>query len=58
MVTKINQEGVTILLVEQNIRAALELAKRAYLLEHGRIVGQGVDKDLLSFESVRSAYLG
>jgi branched-chain amino acid transport system ATP-binding protein len=57
MVTKINREGVTVLLVEQNVRAALELASRAYLLENGRIVGQGSGKDLLSFESVRSAYL-
>jgi branched-chain amino acid transport system ATP-binding protein len=57
MVTKINREGVTVLLVEQNVRAALELASRAYLLENGRIVGQGSEKDLLSFESVRSAYL-
>jgi branched-chain amino acid transport system ATP-binding protein len=57
MITKINREGVTVLLVEQNVRAALELASRAYLLENGRIVGQGSGKDLLSFESVRSAYL-
>jgi branched-chain amino acid transport system ATP-binding protein len=58
MITKINKQGVTILLVEQNVRAALELAHRAYLLENGRIVGEGTGKDLLSFESVRSAYLG
>jgi branched-chain amino acid transport system ATP-binding protein len=57
MVTKINREGVTVLLVEQNVRAALELASRAYLLENGRIVGQGSGEDLLTFESVRSAYL-
>jgi branched-chain amino acid transport system ATP-binding protein len=57
MVMKINQEGVSVLLVEQNVRAALELASRAYLLENGRIVGQGSGEDLLSFESVRSAYL-
>jgi branched-chain amino acid transport system ATP-binding protein len=57
MVTKINREGVTILLVEQNVRAALELASRAYLLENGRIVGQGSGEELLTFESVRSAYL-
>ncbi len=57
MVMKINREGVAILLVEQNVRAALELASRAYLLENGRIVEQGSGKDLLSFESVRSAYL-
>jgi branched-chain amino acid transport system ATP-binding protein len=57
MVTKINREGVTVLLVEQNVRAALELASRAYLLENGRIVGQGSGEDLLTFKSVRSAYL-
>ena len=58
MITEINKQGVTILLVEQNIRAALELAHRAYVIENGRVVGQGVHEDLLSFESVRSAYLG
>src|SRR4030042_1129704 len=58
MIKKINQQGVTILLVEQNIQAALDLAHRAYLLENGRIVGRGTAKDLLSFESVRSSYLG
>jgi branched-chain amino acid transport system ATP-binding protein len=57
MVAKINAEGVAVLLVEQNVRAALELASRAYLLENGRIVGQGSGEDLLTFESVRSAYL-
>jgi branched-chain amino acid transport system ATP-binding protein len=58
MIEKINKQGVTILLVEQNVQAALELAHRAYLLENGRIVGQGGGKELLSFESVRSSYLG
>jgi branched-chain amino acid transport system ATP-binding protein len=58
MIAKINQQGVTILLVEQNIQSALELAHRAYLLENGQIVGQGTARDLLSFESVRSSYLG
>jgi len=58
MIKKINQQGVTILLVEQNIQAALDLAHRAYLLEYGRIAGQGTAQDLLSFESVRSSYLG
>ncbi len=58
MVKGINQQGVTILLVEQNVRAALELANRAYVIENGRIVGEGSGKALLSFESVRSAYLG
>jgi branched-chain amino acid transport system ATP-binding protein len=58
MIGKINQQGVTILLVEQNVQAALELAHRAYLLEGGRIVGQGNGKELLSSESVRNSYLG
>lgn len=58
MVKQINKQGVTILLVEQNVRVALELAQRAYVIENGRIVGEGSGDDLLSFESVRSAYLG
>lgn len=58
MIREINGQGVTVLLVEQNVRAALELAHRAYVIENGRIVGQGSGDDLLSFESVRSAYLG
>jgi len=58
MIIEINKQGVTILLVEQNVRAALELAHRAYVIENGRIVGEGHGEDLLTFESVRSAYLG
>lgn len=58
MITEINKQGVTILLVEQNVRAALELAQRAYVIENGRVVGEGNGEDLLSFESIRSAYLG
>jgi branched-chain amino acid transport system ATP-binding protein len=57
-IQKINQQGLTILLVEQNVQASLELASRAYLLENGQIVGEGKGKDLLSFESIRSSYLG
>ncbi len=57
MIEDINKRGVTILLVEQNVRAALELAQRAYVIENGRIVGEGKGDDLLSFESIRSAYL-
>ncbi len=58
MIGEINRKGVTVLLVEQNVRAALELAKRAYVIENGRIVGEGKGDSLLSFESIRSAYLG
>jgi branched-chain amino acid transport system ATP-binding protein len=58
MIAKINQQGLAILLVEQNVQVALEQAHRSYLLENGRIVGEGNGKELLSFESVRSSYLG
>ena len=58
MITEINRQVVTVLLVEQNVRAALELAHRAYVIENGRIVGQGHGEDLFTFESVKSAYLG
>lgn len=58
MIEEINKQGVTVLLVEQNVRAAMELAQRSYVIENGRIVGEGKGDDLLSFESIRSAYLG
>ncbi len=58
MIGTINKQGVTVLLVEQNVRAALELAHRAYVIENGRIAGEGAGSFLLSFDSVRSAYLG
>ena len=58
MIGEINKQGVTVLLVEQNVRAALTLAHRAYVIENGRILGQGSGEHLLSFESIRSAYLG
>ncbi len=54
----LNQEGLTILLVEQNARKALSLAHRGYVLETGRIVLQGRAQDLLADEDVRRAYLG
>jgi branched-chain amino acid transport system ATP-binding protein len=57
MIGQINQQGVTVLLVEQNVRAALELAQRAYVIENGRIVGEGAGDALLTYDSVRSAYL-
>ena len=57
MITEINKQGVTVLLVEQNVRAALELTQRAYVIENGRVVGEGSGDSLLSFESIRAAYL-
>ena len=53
-----NDQGVTIFLVEQNARKALELAHRAYILEQGRVVGTGAGKELLHNDEVRQAYLG
>jgi branched-chain amino acid transport system ATP-binding protein len=54
----INRAGVGVLLVEQNVQVALELAHRAYVLEGGRIVGEGAAPDLLRDAHVRRAYLG
>ena len=55
---EINQEGTTILLVEQNARLALKFAQRGYVLENGNIVLEGKSKDLLSDPEVKKAYLG
>ncbi len=57
-IEKVNQEGVTVLLVEQNVNEALNLANRAYVLENGRITMEGAGKDLLNNDHVREAYLG
>ena len=54
----INQQGVTILLVEQNVRHALLLANRGYVLENGRIVLEGSGAELLADERLKKAYLG
>ncbi len=57
-IREINRSGVTILLVEQNARAALKLAHQAYVLETGNIVLSGPAAELLADERVRKAYLG
>ena len=57
-VNRINQEGTTILLVEQNALMALEVANRGYVLETGQIVLQGTAEELAANEMVRKAYLG
>ncbi|MGH7312879.1 MAG: branched-chain amino acid ABC transporter ATP-binding protein, partial [Candidatus Rokuibacteriota bacterium] len=54
----INQEGVTILLVEQNVLRALRLSHRGYVLENGAITLSGPGATLLADERVRHAYLG
>lgn len=58
VIKQINKSGVGILLVEQNVRAALGLAQRAYIIENGRVSGHGDAKSLLDDEKVRDAYLG
>ncbi|HEV8642417.1 MAG TPA: ABC transporter ATP-binding protein [Methylomirabilota bacterium] len=55
---EINRAGVAIFLVEQNVQAALTLAHRAYVLEGGRIVGEGRGAELLQDPHVRRSYLG
>jgi branched-chain amino acid transport system ATP-binding protein len=54
----INRDGVTILLVEQNVLRALRLAHRAYVLENGTIVLHGASQELLADPTIRRAYLG
>ena len=58
IIRKVNREGTTVLLVEQNAQMALSLAQRAYVLETGRIIKTGAGKELLQDEDVRKAYLG
>ena len=57
-IKEINDEGVTILLVEQNAHAALNLSGKGYVLESGRISAQGTGVELLRNEQVKKAYLG
>ena len=58
VVERISREGVTILLVEQNLHRALAISDRSYVLETGRIVREGSSAALAADESIRSAYLG
>jgi branched-chain amino acid transport system ATP-binding protein len=57
-IREINSEGVTVLLVEQNARAALKLSHRGYVLENGSLTLAGSSAELLSNENVKHAYLG
>ena len=54
----INGQGITILLVEQNVIQALSLCNRGYVIENGRIVMEGLGKELLNISKIRKAYLG
>jgi branched-chain amino acid transport system ATP-binding protein len=58
IISEINEQGTTVLVVEQNAKKALSLADRAYVLETGSIVKSGTGADLLGDPSIREAYLG
>ncbi|MDQ7842367.1 MAG: ABC transporter ATP-binding protein [Armatimonadota bacterium] len=58
VITQIRAQGVTVLLVEQNVAQALAVADRAYVLENGRITLEGSGRELLAHDGVRRAYLG
>jgi branched-chain amino acid transport system ATP-binding protein len=58
VVKKIKKEGVTVLIVEQNVKQTLAIADRAYVLENGRIMLQGTGQSLLTDKHVKTAYLG
>ena len=57
-VRKINEEGVTILLVEQNIRDSLDIADRGYVLEQGKIISEGKSRELLCSNHIKEVYMG
>ena len=57
-IRELNDEGITCLLVEQNVALSLKLASRAYVLENGRVTLSGSGSDLLADDRVRSAFLG
>ncbi len=58
LIRNIAKDGMTVLLVEQNVRQSLKLADRAYVLENGRIIMEGKGRDLLESPEVKKAYLG
>jgi branched-chain amino acid transport system ATP-binding protein len=58
IIGSLHREGVTILLAEQNIEQALELANRGYVMENGRVVMEGPSEQLLESGRMKEAYLG
>jgi branched-chain amino acid transport system ATP-binding protein len=58
IIQEIQQQGTTVLLIEQNAHMALSIADRGYVLETGKVVLEGTGKELLSSEAVKKAYLG
>jgi len=58
VIQQVNNNGVTVLIVEQNVQQALRVANRAYVIETGRLVLSGTGEELLDNPEVREAYLG
>ena len=58
VIKRLHQQGITALVVEQNVRHTLELANRAYVLENGRLAMEGTGDSLLASEHIKKAYLG
>ena len=58
IIRKLHEQGVTILLVEQNVQYSLKIAQRGYVLEHGRIIMEGSGEELLENPHLKTAYLG
>ncbi len=58
VIKSLREKGITVLLIEQNVKRALEIADRAYVLENGRIVMEGPCGQLLNSDYIRQAYLG
>ena len=58
VIQELHRQGLTIFLVEQNVHQTLKVADYCYVMENGRIVGQGTGKDLEADQSIREAYLG
>ena len=58
IIGNLHKQGVTILLAEQNVEQALELADRGYVLENGRVTMEGLSKQLLESGHIKEAYLG
>ena len=58
IIRRINDDGVTVLLIEQNANAALKIADRGYVLQTGNVTMTGTGMELLNDESVKEAYLG
>ena len=58
IIKSLNEQGITILLIEQNVKHSLEIATKAYVMENGRITHEGACQELLATDHIRKAYLG